>query len=773
MANNRQQLDADNIKIRHQRIVEALLGLCQAHSEAASSPYVREHLAAHVAAGQAWQRLTASPDLLDRLNPNTLAAELLRTQFARHDVPSEIIASAADWEALSRASVAERSMIRAISMARFTESCPESGHPLAEEWRWGWARVRRDAPSVALSGHRGIVRAIATIRISDTGLHVASGGEDGTVRLWDPMAGRQVGEPLTGHSGPVNALAVATLPDRQLLASGGEDGVHLWNPAARLLIGSIEVRHEDWHFRVLSLTQVEFPDGRSLLACGTTNDTICLLDPVACKVVAETGGHGDWVNAVTAIRLGDEIILAGGSDYYSIDLWDVPETMGAAARRRRRRWVSRAELLGHTDAVTSLAFMESPDGQAVLFSGGWDGIKRWNPSTASEIGGSLFARSSGVQALCPLLLDDGRRLLVSGGIDGTVRLWDPFPSVSESRDGEIFDYRSMGDDIKAATVVGLGSGRRAVAAVLPLKILTAHGGEHASYRGEGIVALFDCTDGHVVAPLLAGHVNEVVSVVRVDSQAGTDLVATYDWASDVRLWTASTGSQVGSSFRTSYANEGKALAFLRLREASRALATAGQEGIIRLWSIPGGHPIGKPIQAHGKGEIRLSTLRQPGQADILVSGGGDGSLRLWDPDIGSPIGRPLEGHTGTISALHTSWSPNSGTMLVSGGSDGTIRRWDPSSQLEVGSPLVGHLGSIRAVNSIRGWPGEFLVSGGEDRTLRLWDFTRGLLSTHSLAVEIKAIEVYNLRVFLACDVGLIAIDLDASWRAAHHIEVSP
>ena len=39
------------------------------------------------------------------------------------------------------------------------------------------------------------------------------GSDDGTVRVWQLADGTPVGEPLRGHRGPVNAVAVAALPD--------------------------------------------------------------------------------------------------------------------------------------------------------------------------------------------------------------------------------------------------------------------------------------------------------------------------------------------------------------------------------------------------------------------------------------------------------------------------------------------------------------------------------------------------------------------------------
>jgi hypothetical protein len=66
---------------------------------------------------------------------------------------------------------------------------------------------------------------------SPDGKTLASGGSvDHTVRLWDLATHRQIGKPLTGHTGSVTSAAFS--PDGKTLASASVDGtVRLWDVA--------------------------------------------------------------------------------------------------------------------------------------------------------------------------------------------------------------------------------------------------------------------------------------------------------------------------------------------------------------------------------------------------------------------------------------------------------------------------------------------------------------------------------------------------------------
>jgi WD40 repeat protein len=283
----------------------------------------------------------------------------------------------------------------------------------------GFRRTTRDLPYKAewasdagsrdihmiLKGHSGRLSAVCAFTLGGR-LLLASGGDDGVVRVWDPRTGQQY-RMLEGHRRKVRSVCAFTLDGRTLLAGAAEDRtVRIWDP----LSGRQEHVFEGHRRRVRSVCAFTL-DGRTLLASASADRTVRIWDPATGTERRILRDLGDWVYAVCALPPDEGALLATAAADGTVRVWNP-----ATGRRRRI-------LKGHTDLTRSVCAFTS-GGRTFLASAGNDAtVCVWDARTG-ERHHLLEGHTRRVRSVCAFTLG-GHTLLASASADGTVRIWDP------------------------------------------------------------------------------------------------------------------------------------------------------------------------------------------------------------------------------------------------------------------------------------------------------------------------------------------------------------
>ncbi|XP_059419370.1 telomerase protein component 1 isoform X2 [Carassius carassius] len=510
---------------------------------------------------------------------------------------------------------------------------------------------------------------------------VAVGCWDGAVRLWNWLDQKNV-MTLLGHQSSVRSLSFS--PCSSMLCSGCVSGeVRLWSVTGAVCVGS-------YHAHRGSTQSLNFLQGGNLLL---------------------SAGH-DSVVHVWSGGLGKTVAVLGEEKIPSLQ-----------QQKRSRR--------GNEDEANALCVAAASGYAAVGYHG--NGIKMFNLKSGEKVWSSEDLR---VSMLCLMWMEaKGTELLLSGGMDHKIRVWERQGENSENlvligsfgvQKGPILSLAqnstyvaSASDDFTIALWLKNTLTSKPWIDPKVMCILRGHNG--------GVTCLDFSPNGK---ELLSGGKDQALMIWKVNasppvlsqsiSNCHGDWITGCAWTSSsvlscsgdckLRMWDIQTGCLLREIFSTSSLNT--------LCCWEDHVMAGSTDGLLMVWKWESGIEITR-IQAH-KSRLHHCTVvfqldleKNVKPEDLLVaSASEDGTVKFWHP-LQVQHHNTLHGHSAEIQALVCKESGLPEFLTVS--ADHSLRSWSVTTAMETPHCQKGSVTSVFFLGT-----DELVVCGYDTGRLEIW-----------------------------------------------------
>ncbi|MFD9093315.1 WD40 repeat domain-containing protein [Streptomyces collinus] len=616
--------------------------------------------------------------------------------------------------ALDAARYGNRGLARDIAQVAIRQ---EMDDPWVVQWATGSdldSRLRYALPVPAK------VSVLATV-VEGRGLAVA-GCEDGTLHAWDLATGGRLGQPVSAHTGAVEALATAVVDGRPLAVTTGFDRTaRVWDLARGEPVGTCSAGDDSW-VKSLAAGLVE---GRPVVVGACVDDVVRVWDlatlsphsepltirtgfvsalatavldgrPVAVTSHSRELGATDPITGEETVRVWD--LVTGREFGAQGDGPDDPPVFADLAYDRTLEGVGDGDgEAGHCvspDLNARAHFLVTdPASECPLaVSANAYEVHIWNLATREQVGEPVAA--SFVETAAVTVLHDRPATLVAYA-HGPVEVWD------------LSTLRRLRPPLKGHEAAVRG----AATSVVNRRHLAVTGGADRSVRvwdldGEGAtgsrltchagsvtgvttavvdgscvivtggsdtrVRIWDLGGKGQLGEPLTGHTNAVRLLTAGTVDGRPALLTRDDQYKSVRIWDLTTREELHGRSTSEYTSS-----FIEFFAAvdDRFVGVTG-EG--RVWDLTASQWIG--VQPRQRGALALETLE--GRSVLLTSLRAEG-VHLWDLATGELLAPPLTGHTSEIRAGAT--GTLDGRPVVVAGGDRTVWTWDASTGRQIGA----------------------------------------------------------------------------------------